>query len=113
MNSWLYWYQKLCLQLSAAALLEVCVRFPQSAVRAKLPVIRMCGSCRAQLAVLQKLGLSSLINTFPLLIPVSDRIHDVIVVPMLAPIIMPTACASFIIPELTKPTTITVVADED
>ena len=53
MNSWLYWYQKLCLQLSAAALLEVCVRFPQSAVRAKLPVIRMCGSCRAQLAVLQ------------------------------------------------------------
>ncbi|MEE3487715.1 MAG: hypothetical protein VZT48_06390, partial [Bulleidia sp.] len=47
-------YQKLCLQLSAAALLEVCVRFPQSAVRAKLPVIRMCGSCRAQLAVLQE-----------------------------------------------------------
>ena len=39
--------------------------------------------------------------------------HDVIVVPMLAPIIMPTACVSFIIPELTKPTTITVVADED
>ena len=60
-----------------------------------------------------ELGLSSLINTFPLLIPVSDRIHDVIVVPMLAPIIMPTACVSFIIPELTKPTTITVVADED
>ncbi|MEE3488643.1 MAG: DUF3267 domain-containing protein, partial [Bulleidia sp.] len=47
-------YQKLCLQLSAAALLEVCVRFPQSAVRAKLPVIRMCGSCRAQLAVLHQ-----------------------------------------------------------
>ena len=30
----------------------------------------------------------------------------------IAPIIIPTACSSFIIPELTKPTTITVVADE-
>ena len=53
-----------------------------------------------------------LLLMFTLLIPVSDRIHDVIVVPMLAPIIMPTACVSFIIPELTKPTTITVVAEE-
>lgn len=35
------------------------------------------------------------------------------VVPMLAPIIMPIACLNFIIPELTKPTTITVVADDD
>ena len=37
----------------------------------------------------------------------------VMVVPMLAPIMIHTACRSFIIPELTKPTTITVVAEED
>ena len=34
----------------------------------------------------------------------------VIVVPILAPIITPTACAKFIRPAFTKPTTITVVA---
>ena len=43
----------------------------------------------------------------------SDNIQDVIVVPILAPMIIPTACSSFIIPELTKPTTMTVVADDD
>ena len=41
------------------------------------------------------------------------RIHAVIVVPTLAPIIIPIACDSFMIPEFTKPTTMTVVADED
>ena len=41
------------------------------------------------------------------------RIHEVMVVPTFAPIIIPIACLSFIIPEFTKPTTITVVADED
>lgn len=46
-------------------------------------------------------------------IPVSDNSHDVIVVPILAPIITPIACDSLIIPEFTKPTTITVVADDD
>ena len=46
-------------------------------------------------------------------IPVSESIHEVMVVPMLAPIMIPTACESFMIPELTNPTTITVVADED
>ncbi len=34
-------------------------------------------------------------------------------VPMLAPMMMPIACATFIMPEFTKPTTMTVVADED
>ena len=38
---------------------------------------------------------------------------EVTVVPMLAPIITPTACVSDIMPALTKPTTITVVADDD
>ena len=37
----------------------------------------------------------------------------VIVVPILAPMITQTALVSDINPELTKPTTITVVADED
>ena len=56
-------------------------------------------------------GFKRLIHPAPL-IPVSDNIHEVTVVPILAPIIIPTACESCIIPELTKPTTITVVADE-
>ncbi len=34
-------------------------------------------------------------------------------VPIFAPIIIPIACATFIIPAFTKPTTITVVADDD
>ena len=41
------------------------------------------------------------------------RIHPVILVPILAPMMIPIACATFIIPELTNPTTITVVADDD
>ena len=45
--------------------------------------------------------------------PDSDSIHAVIVVPILAPIITLIDCANFIIPELTKPTTITVVAEDD
>ena len=35
------------------------------------------------------------------------------VVPMLAPMMIQTACRSVIMPELTKPTTMTVVAEED
>ena len=42
-----------------------------------------------------------------------ERIHAVTVVPTLAPMMMPMACRSTMIPELTKPTTITVVAEED
>ena len=34
-------------------------------------------------------------------------------VPILAPMIMPIACDTFIMPAFTKPTTITVVADDD
>ena len=40
-----------------------------------------------------------------------DTIQLVTVVPILAPMIMPTACPRFIIPAFTKPTTITVVAE--
>ena len=45
--------------------------------------------------------------------PSQATIHAVTVVPILAPIITPIACASVRRPALTKLTTITVVADED
>ena len=48
----------------------------------------------------------------PLEIPARLRIQAVTVVPMLAPIIIWMACRRVISPELTKPTTITVVAEE-
>ena len=38
--------------------------------------------------------------------------HPVTVVPIFAPMITPIACVRFIIPAFTKPTTMTVVADE-
>ena len=43
----------------------------------------------------------------------SRRIWAVTVVPILAPMIMPMACRSLRIRALTRPTTITVVAEED
>ena len=58
-------------------------------------------------------GLSSFIIILSPSIPERLKIQDVIVVPTFAPIMMPIACLSFIIPEFTKPTTITVVADDD
>ena len=45
--------------------------------------------------------------------PNHATIHAVTVVPMLAPIITPIACAKVRRPAFTKLTTITVVADED
>ena len=56
--------------------------------------------------------MSSWTNRFPLSIPARLRNHAVTVVPMLAPIMMLIACFSVMRPELTKPTTITVVAEE-
>ena len=58
-------------------------------------------------------GLSKFVNRFPPSTPARLKIHDVTVVPILAPIITLIAWDSFIIPEFTKPTTMTVVADED
>ena len=45
--------------------------------------------------------------------PVRLKIQEVMVVPILAPMMMPTAWFSFMMPEFTNPTTITVVAEED
>ena len=57
-------------------------------------------------------GFSSATQTFLLSMPARLRIHAVTVVPIFAPIMTLIDCRSVIIPELTKPTTITVVADE-
>ena len=59
-----------------------------------------------------ELGLRSLIQTLSLLIPPSESTQLVTVVPTFAPIMTFIACLSVIRPEFTKPTTITVVADE-
>ena len=57
-------------------------------------------------------GFKRLTKMLSLVIPVRLNIQAVMVVPTLAPIIIPIACLSVIIPEFTNPTTITVVADE-
>ena len=58
-------------------------------------------------------GFNSFKKKLPPSIPARLKIQLVMVVPMLAPMIMPIAWDNFIIPELTNPTTMTVVAEED
>ena len=60
-----------------------------------------------------ELGFNNFTKKFELSIPARLRIHAVIVVPIFAPIMKPTAWDKCMIPEFTKPTTITVVADDD
>ena len=57
-------------------------------------------------------GFRRLTIRFPPSIPARLSTHAVTVVPMFAPMIMLMACFSVISPELTNPTTMTVVADE-
>ena len=60
------------------------------------------------------LGSKSLRNMLSLLsIPDRDRIHAVSVVPISEPNITPIVCPRSMIPELTKPTSITVIAEDD
>ena len=58
-------------------------------------------------------GFKSLRNIFDASSPVKLKIQAVIVVPTLAPIITPTVCDKLIIPEFTRPTSITVTAEDD
>ena len=58
-------------------------------------------------------GLKSLMIKLSPSKPLRDRIQAVTVVPMLEPMMTPTACLRVMMPELTKPTTMTVVAEED
>ena len=57
-------------------------------------------------------GFRSCTNTLSPWMPERLRIQAVMVVPRFAPMMTPVACESFMMPELTKPTTITVVAAE-
>ena len=77
-----------------------------------LPVIRKITPIRASTGV-KEVGLSSCTKRLPLSMPVRLKIQAVTVVPTLAPMITLMAWRSVINPELTKPTTITVVAEED
>ena len=58
-------------------------------------------------------GFRSLTNTLSLSIPARLSSHAVRVVPTFEPIITETVCESCIMPELTSPTSMTVMADED
>ena len=58
-------------------------------------------------------GLSILMNGLLLSTPTRLSIHAVRVVPISEPKHTPTVCSSDIMPELTSPTSITVIADED
>ena len=57
-------------------------------------------------------GLRSCTHTASPLMPPRLSSHAVTVVPMFAPMMTPMACFKVISPEFTKPTTMTVVADE-
>ena len=58
-------------------------------------------------------GFISCKKILPPSMPARLSIHEVMVVPTFAPMITPTAWRSVISPEFTKPTTMTVVAEED
>ena len=58
-------------------------------------------------------GLSIWSQKLSLCMPVALNIQAVSVVPMLEPIITATVCESSIIPEFTRPTSITVMAEDD
>ena len=57
-------------------------------------------------------GLSSEIQPSPCK-PDREKIHGVRVVPMFEPMMTPMVCPRVIMPELTRPTSITVMAEED
>ena len=58
-------------------------------------------------------GFSSCIQRTSLSMPDRERIQAVSVVPTLEPMMTPTVWPSSMMPELTRPTSITVIAEED
>ena len=76
-----------------------------------LPDIYRIMPIRARTGVKEE-GFNSLTSTLPLSIPARLSSQAVTVVPMLAPMITLMACFRLIRPEFTKPTTITVAAEE-
>ena len=59
------------------------------------------------------LGFRKLTKKLSLSMPVRDSSHAVRVVPMLEPMMTPMVCPSSITPEFTRPTSMTVMAEED
>ncbi len=85
---------------------------PMSFVRCFFPPIIMPRPTTPRIG--QKFaGFISCRNRFELSMADRERSQAVTVVPMLAPMITPTACCSVMIWELTKPTTMTIVAPDD
>ena len=58
-------------------------------------------------------GFKSWMNTLSLVMPERLRIHAVTVVPMFDPMMTPTDWPSSMMPEFTRPTSMTVIAEED
>ena len=58
-------------------------------------------------------GFKRFTKMLSLSMPVRERIHAVRVVPMLEPMMTPMVCPSSMTPEFTRPTSITVMAEED
>lgn len=61
----------------------------------------------------KEVGLSIFMKKLSLCKPVRLKIQPVIVVPMFAPMMIGIAWVNFMMPEFTKPTTMTVEAEED
>ena len=58
-------------------------------------------------------GFKSCTKTLSLVMPERLKIHAVTVVPMFEPMMTPMVCPSSMMPELTRPTSMTVIAEED
>ena len=84
---------------------------PESFFLLVLPNIKRRMPAVARMGV-KEVGLSILIKRLSLEMPLKLRSHAVTVVPTFAPIITLIACFKVITPELTKPTTMTVAAEE-
>ena len=79
-------------------------------IRRQIAITAMMGT---QVSGLRSWTMPSALSALSDSIPERPVSHAVTAVPTFAPIITPTDWSSVIVPELTKPTTITVVADED
>ena len=85
---------------------------PMSFFRCCLPIMIITAPTRAKMR--EKFsGFKSFSATLEVSKPTSDSSHAVRVVPMLEPMMTPTVWEMSIMPEFTRPTSITVMAEED
>ena len=85
---------------------------PTSCLRLSLDIMTSMIPTRANIGA-KFSGLRRFTRILSLSIPATESIHAVSVVPMFEPIMTPIVCPSFIIPEFTRPTSMTVIAEED